>query len=330
MRKIFYFMLLGIIVSAGKAYAQEILPSITVKNFNGKIIVSWRNEYPLEVKTINIQRSFDSSKNFSTIGSVLNPQNIENGFVDERPPYNKMYYRVFISFDAGAYIFSESVRPVKYIPPPLPIITQPVVTELKVIQPQVIKTQEPESKITPQQVTKTDVTPPEVTKPVDIPEVGNDPFNKADSIKESLKFAEKAPDTKPITIKGKKGTAPVTKKSVPGKSTAKNNSKQKAADESKTEEAVKEIPKEIPVTYPSKRIYTSRDNNVVISLPNFDTRRYVVKFFDENDRPLFEMNRIKEDYLIIEKVNFLHAGWFYFEIFENGKLIEKNKFFISR
>lgn len=97
MRSIFY--LLVFVLTAAKVSAQEILPSITVKNFSGKIIISWRNQYPLEIKTLNIQRSFDSLKNFSTIGSVLTPQNAENGFVDQAPPYNKMYYRLFISFE---------------------------------------------------------------------------------------------------------------------------------------------------------------------------------------------------------------------------------------
>ena len=256
MHKIFYLIFLCATLSAGKAVAQEILPGITVKNFNGKIIVSWRNEYPLEVKTINIQRSFDSAKNFSTIGSVLNPQNIENGFVDETPPYNKMYYRVFVSFDAGAYVFSESVRPVKESLPPLPLIT--------------IETKQPSN------------------------------------------------DASFIT--------PVRPTEKPG---AVHNDKALKNGQFKNEHS--EITsKEIPVTYPSRRIYTARDNNVVVSLPNADTKKYSVKFFDEETRPLFELNKLKDDYLIIEKVNFLRSGWFYFEVYENNKLIEKNKFYIPK
>src|SRR5436190_22710839 len=108
MRKNLYFLLLGMILPAGYLFAQEILPAITVKNLKGKVIISWENEYPIKVKTINVQRSYDSTKNFTTIGSVPNPQKVENGFVDAKPPYNKMFYRVFIFFDGGEYIFSES------------------------------------------------------------------------------------------------------------------------------------------------------------------------------------------------------------------------------
>ncbi len=290
MRKILYILLSGIMLSAGDLFAQEILPGITVKNFNGKIIVSWRNQYPLEVKTLNIQRSFDSLKNFSTIGTVLTPQNAENGFVDENPPYNKMYYRLFISFDGGAYIFTDPVRPVKEALPPLPLFTQETVV---------------------------------------------DPFKKTDAVKQPLKETRKEPGSK-ITLKKdpveEDEKPPVAKNKKPGKQpVSKTKGKNRQVSENNREDETATMPvKEEPVTYPSRRIYTGRDNNIVINLPNPDSRRYAVKFFDEEDKFMFELNRIKENFLIVEKVNFLHAGWFYFELFENGKMIEKNKFFIPR
>ena len=278
MRKLFYLLFLGISISSGPLFAQEILPGITVKNYNGKIIVSWKNQYPLEVKTINIQRSFDSSKNYTTIGSVLNPQNSENGFVDETPPYNKMYYRLFISFDAGTYIFSEPVRPVKEALPPLPMITQDV-TVVPLKKDEVSK--KPDTKIT--------------VMPVEEPERPT------------------------VSRNDKKAKEPV----------AKNNTKEKKDVPPKVDNPIP-VPDENAVTYPSRRIYAAKDNNIVINLPNFESKKYLVKFFDEEGRPLFELNRIKEEFLIVEKMNFLHAGWFHFEIYENGKVIEKNKFFIPK
>ena len=84
------------------------------------------------------------------------------------------------------------------------------------------------------------------------------------------------------------------------------------------------------ITYPSRRIYTGKDNNIVVYLPNAETKKYTIKFFDENENLVFELNKITEPYLTIERVNFLHAGWFNFEVYENGKLIEKNKFQIAK
>ena len=97
-------------------------------------------------------------------------------------------------------------------------------------------------------------------------------------------------------------------------------------EESKTEI----ISKKEPVSYVSRYIYTAKDNNVVINLPDFNANKYVVKFYDEENERLFELNKITESFLIIEKVNFLHAGWFFFEIYKNEALLEKNKFYIPK
>ena len=112
MKKLILFLLIAF-NSIASLYAQEILPGISVININGKIIVSWKNEYQQPVANINIQRSYDSLKNYTTIGTVLNPQNKENGYADANAPYNKMYYRVFIAFDGGSYLISQPVRPSK-------------------------------------------------------------------------------------------------------------------------------------------------------------------------------------------------------------------------
>ena len=251
--------------------AQEVLPNITVKNFSGKIIVSWQNAYNIPITNISIQRSFDSLKNFNTIGTVLNPQNIENGFADDKPPYTKMYYRVFISFEGGSYLFSSTVRPVK-------------VPEFKKEIP----------------VTTTDVIS----------------FNPADSTETSLKDTTvNLPENNPILPRFPWQVSPlkdsITK--LPPK---------------KDSIIVKNDPELI--TYPSQRIYTGRENNLVIYLRDASIKKYSVRFFDENDNFLFELNKLKEEYLIVERVNFVHAGWFHFELFDSGKLVEKNKFFIGK
>ena len=275
MKKYKFLILLFTITAVYNASAQQVLPGITVKDFSGKIVVSWRNEYKKTVSTINIQRSFDSTKNFTTIGSVLNPQNLENGYADDKPPYTKMYYRLFISFEGGAYLFSSTARPVKIIPvrdstdmndaPRFPWQADPAAvpdTSGNVsVQP---KTGLPKEQALPGIKVKVD---PLANPNLRIP-------NKRDSI------------------------------------------------------ILKNIPEII--IYPSMRIFSTKDNNVVIHLPDAAVKKYTVKFYDESDAFLFELTKLKEEYLIIEKVNFMHAGWFHFELFENGKLLEKNKFFIGK
>lgn len=229
------FLVFFIFISvANSILAQERpLPFIQVKNLNNKIIVSWVNDYTKPITALNVQRSYDSLKNYTTIGSVLSPQSRENGFADVNFPYNKMYYRVFVSFEGGSYIITAPARPVKEI--------------------YIDETPTP--------------TPP----------------------------AEKYPWV--VTNIDSGIVYPPTK---PG------------------------------ITYPSSTIFTAKDNNIIIHLENTDTKKYSVKFFDEAEKFLFELTKLKEEYLIIEKVNFVHTGWFRFELYDNGKLIENNKFQIVK
>ncbi len=212
-------------------FAQQMpLPIIDVKRVNNNVIISWTNEYKKPIIALNIQRSYDSLKNFRTIGTVLSPQNVENGYSDVNPPYNKMYYRVFVSFAGGTYIYTNTMMPVKD--------TSTANTNIEEKYPWLI-------------------------------------IDKKDDVIE--------PPVKSITP-----------------------------------------------SYPSTNIFTAKDNNVIIHLFDAAYKKYSVRFYDENDNFLFEIKRVKDDYLIIEKVNFVHAGWFHFEIFDDGEFVEKNKFQILK
>ena len=75
-------------------------------------------------------------------------------------------------------------------------------------------------------------------------------------------------------------------------------------------------------------ILTLKETGIDIDIPEpYDT-------LEENARnksqTIFELTKITEDYLIIEKMNFLRSGWFKFEIYENDILLEKNKFNIPK
>ena len=79
----------------------------------------------------------------------------------------------------------------------------------------------------------------------------------------------------------------------------------------------------------SKHIYTYKDGYVKIDLPDNEKKKYSVKFFDD-DEFLFELKEIKEKAFQIDKTNFYHGGWFNFELYEDGRLIEKNKFYLAK
>ncbi|MGH2563394.1 MAG: hypothetical protein ACRDE5_02695, partial [Ginsengibacter sp.] len=122
------------------------------------------------------------------------------------------------------------------------------------------------------------------------------------------------------------GTYMFTKSHKPVIDTVKNIAETK-------EKEPKEVTRKVRIPnifIPSKLVYTGKENNVIISLPDTDKKKYSIKFFEANGAPLFEIKKITEAYLTLDKVNFVHAGLFNFEIYANGVLLEKHKLYIPK
>jgi hypothetical protein len=206
---LFFFLILQKI-----SFSQDTLPNISVTQRSNKVLISWTNPFT-SLTTINIQRSYDSLKNFTTIGSVLNIKAKSNGFVDAKEFTSPQYYRLFISFEGGTYIFTKSHRP--------------------------------------------------------------------------------------------------------------------GIDTLKTVAEITEIQQPVKTWFvPSKLVYTGRDNNVIIDLPDAKNKKYSIKFFEEDGSPIFELKKITEPWLTLDKVNFLHAGLFNFEIYSDDVLVERHKIYIPK
>jgi hypothetical protein len=85
-----------------------------------------------------------------------------------------------------------------------------------------------------------------------------------------------------------------------------------------------------PDFVPSFYVYTNKDGYVFINLPDADKQKYRLKFFEEDESLLFEIKSIKQTALTLDKTNFMHAGWFLFELYNDEKLIEKHKFYLAK
>ena len=88
------------------------------------------------------------------------------------------------------------------------------------------------------------------------------------------------------------------------------------------------VPKEVYKI--SSYVFANKDGNILINLPDADKKKYSVKFLELDATELFEIKELKQSPLIVDKTNFIHAGWFRFELYEDGKIKEKNKFFIPK
>ena len=93
---------------------------------------------------------------------------------------------------------------------------------------------------------------------------------------------------------------------------------------------IKPIIAKRPDFIPSFFVFTNRDGYVHIHLPDADRMKYHIKFFEEDNEFLFEVKNIKDTSLTLDKTNFLHSGWFRFELYNDDKLVEKNKFYLAK
>lgn len=102
-------ILILVLFIAGKLMSQDTLPNFTLIENGNRAIVSWTNPYTNLVQ-LNVQRSYDSLRNYSTIFSAPSPQLAQNGYTDNRAYPNKVYYRIFYVIEGGRYFFSKVRR----------------------------------------------------------------------------------------------------------------------------------------------------------------------------------------------------------------------------
>ena len=81
---------------------------------------------------------------------------------------------------------------------------------------------------------------------------------------------------------------------------------------------------------PSPYVVTNKDGFVTVRLPEATVKTYKLIFFDSDGKKLFSINHITDTELVIDKTNFMHAGWFKFELYEDDKLKEKNRILLQR
>lgn len=81
---------------------------------------------------------------------------------------------------------------------------------------------------------------------------------------------------------------------------------------------------------PSIYVVSNKDGFIQLKLPESGHKKYKITFFEMDGKKLFTINNIPESDLLIDKSNFVHAGWFRFELYEDDKLKERNKILLQR
>ena len=267
---------------AGKLFSQDTLPRFTLTERGDRVTISWVNNYQSLIQ-LNVQRSYDSLKNFSTIYSAASPELPQNGYTDVKPATNRTFYRIFYVVSGGSYFFSKSKRAGSSVNGG--IATEPAAREntaLRDMTNLILANAVPGDK---RMITVK-------TKDVVFRRVSVNSFrNLRDSILRLTKDTIYAINDTLATI-----------------------NEYRMIDAYRT----------------SLHIYVNKDGFINVALPLVNEKKYNVKFFEENGVALFEIANVKESPLILDKANFIHSGWFQFELYEDNKLKEKNKLFIPK
>jgi hypothetical protein len=287
--------------------AQDTLPrfSATARG-PGKILISWHNRFPA-VSQISIQRSADSLRNFITLLTVPDPRLPENGAMDNNAIHPNFYYRLFIVYNNGKYLFTPSRRPHSQSE------GAPAVT-------QVAQKEEEAEESVVRATNRLLVMPPASA-------------SERSKIRTPAAIHSLPELTLSNTVYVRKGDTLLGQISGARVQAFRDSLLRKTKDtlvfiDGDTLMIKPFVAKE--VYRASQYVYTGKYGNIHVSLPEAPKRHYAVKFFDEDDKLLFELSEIRDPNLTLDKTNFRHSGWFRFELYDGDQLKEKNKFFIPK
>lgn len=91
------------------AQCQPILPNIISITQHGMNLLSWTNQYD-GIKSISVQRSSDSSYNYTTIGYVKGLKKGPQDFIDAHPALGNNWYRLYIIFASDLTWYSNRFK----------------------------------------------------------------------------------------------------------------------------------------------------------------------------------------------------------------------------
>ncbi|ULQ53672.1 hypothetical protein [Flavihumibacter fluvii] len=293
---------------------QDTLPDFKAVFRPGKKVqISWINQYGNQIRQLSIQRSRDSQRLFKTIITIPDPTVLRNGYIDQKETDSNYYYRLYILLDSGRYVFSSPRKPTIYIPPPVikEVIEKPVVVKEEPIKTLQLPEKPPRPLFTEE-------------------EKGAAPI--LEKTKEPIKKSSlPPPPEKMYTIK--RGDT------LAGQLSDVNLKRFRDSVTLKTKDTITLISKDTIFIKPfnakdiyklSRYIFIDKSGVLHVELPDATKKRYLVRFYEVDKTFLFELKNIRDNMLLLDKANFQHAGWFLFEIYNDGNLFEKNRFYINK
>ena len=278
----------------------------------GKVRISWFNPFRKLCTQLSVQESFDSTRFFHTILTAQSPELPDNGFVYTSPNSGrKMFYRIFYVLDNGDYFFTKSsaastfnnqttatIQEETAVPEEVSIDDIPFLSKKRRVNADIINSSE--------YSLQKNMPPSSMVKPAEKNFV-HLYFRKRDSLIQIMEYGQFRIYRDSIANKTKDTLYALNKYDVV---------------------LLPYVPKY--VWKPSVYVVLNQNGYINIRIPGAHQKTYRLVFFDTDGSVLFEIKRVKEPNLILDKTNFLHSGWFNFELYEEDKLKEKNKVYLEK
>ena len=295
-------LLSNLIVNAQASIVPQ-LPSMQIITNQAKNILSWTCQYD-GIKSIAIQRSSDSVRNFVTIGVLATPKKGIQTYTDLRPLIGKNSYRLSILFAGDVVWFSNTYK---------------VIMDTEVIA----KPIEEVIKLDTTFAVSTPVNAPAVKQPTDFdftPSVNNDTNPNSGYINTNLedtlskKYAvEWFSNTSKVIMDTEVIAKSIEEVIKPNTTIAVSKPVNVPAFSQ---------PTDFYFT-PSVRIYTNPNNgHININLEDALSKKYSIRFFDPAKNEILRVSRIIKTTLILDKNNFNAKGTYSFQLFD-GSIIHE-------
>ncbi|MBA3829456.1 MAG: hypothetical protein H0X33_11010 [Taibaiella sp.] len=287
-----YLLLALLITFSTTVYAQPKLPDIAAGMQQGLIILTWDCQYD-GIKSIAMQRSSDSLHNYSTVGYVRATKKGLQAFVDGHPLPGNNWYQLYILFGSGLTWNSNRLR--------IHVDSSVLLNQTMVLPPN-----------------------DSLQKILITTEPSNQPVKSRSGIVVNI-------DSNGSGMQETKGGTQINMDAI--KTTASSNSFPDAMKTTTSSEPGKSIRISIeseplqlnPYSYiKSKYVYTNPlTGHINLDVPYIKEHHYAVKFYDEKNNLIFDVPRLMESPVIIDKRNFQRKGLYRFELIRDRSEFER-------
>ena len=310
------------------------LPAIMVSTEQAENNLTWYCQYE-GVKSISVQRSADSVRNFTTIGLINAPKKGNGTYRDLHPNVGKNYYRLSIAFGGDLEWFSNTYKIILDSATIAKVQQEKAAAALAVIE--TMKAAEAAAQAAAEQQAASERALNALKEEARVAKLNEAAEKKAAQLEKekaaaataALIKAEKKVDNiaqeKTEALAEMKAKSNVDKlekeKATP---TAESKLDKKVAKKEKSNLLIEPVVAPAPFTFvPSTKIYTNPNTgHVTIKLEDAWNRRYSIRFYDPSKNEVLRISRVSKPSLVLDKNNFNSRGIYSFQLFDGSAVID--------